>query len=415
MESPSLTNILCGGVLVVYMLSSSTFLSGAAAANDDETAVPAMFVFGDSLVEVGNNIYIPTSTNRANYPHNGIDFPNHEATGRWCNGKNSADWLAERFGVPSPPPYLSLDTKTASSYMAGASFASAGSLLLNSSLQNPNASIGFADQVGYYETVYQVLTSEMGSAEAKTLLSKSIFVIVIGSNDIFTYQANTASSETQTIPPSDFTNLMADNIKEYVTVSYNSKLDPSSICSFSITQQTAFCQELVDPNNLIELQNPMQALYEHGARKFVVAGAPLLGCTPMVRRKFQTHEACSEPHNSMAATYNQQLQNVLADLETHLPNSSCSYLDTFNILQDLIQNPAPHGFEEVAAACCGIGYLRALIPCFPFSLYCSNRSDHVFWDFVHPTEAAAKLIVDAFFDGLSSHHDNLSLKQMAAT
>ncbi|CAL1353909.1 unnamed protein product [Linum trigynum] len=378
MESPSLTNILCGGVLVV-MLSSSAFLSGAAAENDDETAVPAMFVFGDSLVEVGNNIYIPTSTNRANYPHNGIDFPNHEATGRWCNGKNSADWLAERFGVPSPPPYLSLYTKTASSYMAGASFASAGSLLLNSSLQNPNASTGFADQVGFYETVYQVLTAEMGSTEANTLLSKSIFTIVIGSNDIFTYQANTtsSSSESQTIPPSDFTNLMADNLKEYITT-----------------------------------------LYEHGARKFVVAGAPLLGCTPMVRRKFQTHEACSEPHNSMAATYNQQLQDVLADLETNLLDSSCSYLDTFNVLQDLIQNPAPHGFEEVAAACCGIGYLRALIPCFPFSLYCSNRSDHVFWDFVHPTEAAAKLIVDAFFDGLSSHsqHDNrLSLSQLAVT
>lgn len=52
-----------------------------------------MYVFGDSLVDVGNNNYLSFSLLKADFPHNGIDYPGHKATGRFCNGKNSADFL----------------------------------------------------------------------------------------------------------------------------------------------------------------------------------------------------------------------------------------------------------------------------------------------------------------------------------
>lgn len=55
--------------------------------------VPAVYVFGDSLVDVGNNNYLKLSALKANYPHNGIDYPGNKATGRFCNGRNSADFL----------------------------------------------------------------------------------------------------------------------------------------------------------------------------------------------------------------------------------------------------------------------------------------------------------------------------------
>jgi hypothetical protein len=54
--------------------------------------VPANFVFGDSLLDVGNNDYISTLS-RANYPPNGIDFPNKVPTGRFTNGRTSIDIL----------------------------------------------------------------------------------------------------------------------------------------------------------------------------------------------------------------------------------------------------------------------------------------------------------------------------------
>ena len=50
--------------------------------------IPANFVFGDSLVEAGNNNYIP-SLSKANYFPNGIDFG--MPTGRYTNGRTIID------------------------------------------------------------------------------------------------------------------------------------------------------------------------------------------------------------------------------------------------------------------------------------------------------------------------------------
>lgn len=55
--------------------------------------VPAIFVLGDSTSDVGTNNYLPQSTIKANFPHNGIDFPFARATGRFSNGFNTADYL----------------------------------------------------------------------------------------------------------------------------------------------------------------------------------------------------------------------------------------------------------------------------------------------------------------------------------
>ena len=45
------------------------------------------FVFGDSLVDSGNNNYLPT-TARADSPPYGIDYPTRRPTGRFSNGYN---------------------------------------------------------------------------------------------------------------------------------------------------------------------------------------------------------------------------------------------------------------------------------------------------------------------------------------
>lgn len=56
--------------------------------------VPAMFVFGDSLTDPGNNNNLVTLA-KANYYPNGIDFP-LGATGRYCNGGTMADHLGNK-------------------------------------------------------------------------------------------------------------------------------------------------------------------------------------------------------------------------------------------------------------------------------------------------------------------------------
>jgi opacity protein-like surface antigen len=56
--------------------------------------VPAIYVFGDSTADVGNNNYLTgAAVPRANFPHNGIDFPTSRPTGRFSNGYNGVDFL----------------------------------------------------------------------------------------------------------------------------------------------------------------------------------------------------------------------------------------------------------------------------------------------------------------------------------
>lgn len=53
--------------------------------------VPSMFIFGDSVVDVGNNNHIYTIV-KANFPPYGRDFTTHTPTGRFCNGKLATDF-----------------------------------------------------------------------------------------------------------------------------------------------------------------------------------------------------------------------------------------------------------------------------------------------------------------------------------
>ena len=55
---------------------------------------PANFVFGDSLVDVGNNNYI-ASLSKANFFPHGIDFG--RPTGRFTNGRTIVDILGKIF------------------------------------------------------------------------------------------------------------------------------------------------------------------------------------------------------------------------------------------------------------------------------------------------------------------------------
>lgn len=64
-------------------------------APDSVSAQPtrAFFVFGDSLVDSGNNDFLAT-TARADAPPYGIDFPSHRPTGRFSNGLNIPDLIS---------------------------------------------------------------------------------------------------------------------------------------------------------------------------------------------------------------------------------------------------------------------------------------------------------------------------------
>lgn len=81
------------GCLYVFVISVVIFSS----VSSEAQMVPAVYVFGDSLVDVGNNNYLTLSIAKANHRHYGVDFPNQKPTGRFSNGKNAADFIGKSF------------------------------------------------------------------------------------------------------------------------------------------------------------------------------------------------------------------------------------------------------------------------------------------------------------------------------
>ncbi|OIW18906.1 hypothetical protein TanjilG_25349 [Lupinus angustifolius] len=53
----------------------------------------AFFVFGDSLVDNGNNNYLATTARADSYPY-GIDSATHRPSGRFSNGLNIPDLIS---------------------------------------------------------------------------------------------------------------------------------------------------------------------------------------------------------------------------------------------------------------------------------------------------------------------------------
>ncbi|MBA0843570.1 hypothetical protein Goarm_000746, partial [Gossypium armourianum] len=92
-------------------------------------AARAFFVFGDSLVDNGNNNYLAT-TARADSPPYGIDTPTRRPTGRFSNGKNIPDFISDALGSEPTLPYLSPELR-GEKLLVGANFASAGVGILN--------------------------------------------------------------------------------------------------------------------------------------------------------------------------------------------------------------------------------------------------------------------------------------------
>ncbi|XP_055823244.1 GDSL esterase/lipase At5g55050-like [Solanum dulcamara] len=329
--------------------------------------VTAMYVFGDSLVDVGNNNYLDTVF-RANFLFNGIDFPGGKPTGRFSNGKNAADFIAENVGLSTPPPYLSNKNDL---FLKGVSFASGGAGILNSTNDHPyNGTIYLSKQVGYFSEVQQRLIKNIGESATKKHLSNSLFTFVIGSNDLFNYF--TSKSRFPTIKsPQEYIDLM--------------------LSTFS---------------------NHLMQIHGLGGRKYVIVGIGPIGCTP-AQRLLNSSYNCNDEANHWAIIYNKSLQSMLLKLKSKLKQDfSYSYFNIYDFLVDLIQNPTKYGFLEVKSACCGIGKLYAEGPCIPLSKYCPNRSDHIFWDEVHPTEATAKILVNTLFNNTKKYVTSMNLTIM---
>ncbi|KAL9690633.1 hypothetical protein QQ045_011039 [Rhodiola kirilowii] len=140
-----------------------------------------MFVFGDSILDVGNNNYI-TSLAKANYVPHGIDFGG--PTGRFTNGRTIIDIIGQQIGVDLfIPPYLA-PTTTGDVILKGVNYASGGGGILNQTGYILIKNINMDAQLDDFANTREDIISLIGESAAKKLLkSNALFTIAMGSND----------------------------------------------------------------------------------------------------------------------------------------------------------------------------------------------------------------------------------------
>ncbi|KAK1320246.1 GDSL esterase/lipase 6 [Acorus calamus] len=102
--------------------------------------VPAVFIFGDSTLDAGNNHFNKNCSVQADFPPYGRDFFGRRPTGRFTNGRTVADFISEFLGIEIQKPYLEVEMEVRNgrrkSYPTnGINFASAGSGVLNETNQ----------------------------------------------------------------------------------------------------------------------------------------------------------------------------------------------------------------------------------------------------------------------------------------
>ncbi|KAJ4830219.1 hypothetical protein Tsubulata_035754 [Turnera subulata] len=325
-----------------------------------EPLAPALYVFGDSMVDNGNNNFLPT-TARANFSPYGVDFFVGgdifvgKATGRFTNGRTIPDVIAEFLHIPYPPPYMNISKHSSPIPLSGLNYASASCGLLPETGRRFGKCLSLDDQINLFEqTVAIQLPKHFKSPnEVSEYLSKSLFVVSVGNDD---YTGN------------------------YLQAGYDNTSKQYS--------PEAFAQLLVD-----KLSKKFEKLYSLGARKVVSMEIGPLGCFPAFRKADGT---CDENINELVSYFNQKLHVMLQDLTSSLHGSIFVHTYVYRSGQNTIKDPAPRGVGNVTDACC-VTRKDGTSGCVPSQKPCSDRSGYYFFDGLHLTEYGYSTIASLCF------------------
>ncbi|CDO96915.1 unnamed protein product [Coffea canephora] len=337
LKGGELKTFLVGCLLLVLNLDNGVY---------GEPQVPCYFIFGDSLVDNGNNNNI-NSLAKANYLPYGVDYPGGPS-GRFSNGKTTVDVIAELLGFEGPiPPYAEVSGQE---ILKGVNYASAAAGIREETGQQLGARISFTAQVNNYKNTVSQIVNILGDENSTAdYLSKCIYSIGVGSND---YLNN-----------------------------YFMPLYYSSSRQFSPEQ---YSQVLIE-----QYTEQIRTLYDFGARKFALIGVGQIGCSPnALAQNSPDGTACVQRINSANQIFNNGLRGLVDQFNNDRSDAKFAYINAFGIFQDLINNPSAFGFRVTNAGCCGVGRNNGQITCLPFQTPCANRDEYLFWDAFHPSEAA---------------------------
>ncbi|XP_022746518.1 GDSL esterase/lipase At5g33370-like [Durio zibethinus] len=335
-------------------------------------AARAFFVFGDSLVDNGNNNYLATTARADAYPY-GIDYPTHRATGRFSNGLNIPDLISEQIGSEPTLPYMSPEL-TGQKLLVGANFASAGIGILNDTGVQFINIIRISRQLDYFQQYQQRVSALIGPEQTQRLVNEALLLITLGGNDF---------------------------VNNYYLVPFSARSR-----QFTLPDYVVFI--------ISEYRKILLKLYDLGARRVLVTGTGPLGCVPAELAQHSRAGECAVELQRAAALFNPQLVQMLNGLNSELGSHVFIAANAYEMHMDWIGNPQAYGFVTSKVACCGQGPYNGIGLCTIASNLCPNRDIYAFWDPFHPSERANRLLVQQMMTGSSKYMNPMNLSTIMA-
>ncbi|XP_058768297.1 GDSL esterase/lipase At1g23500-like [Vicia villosa] len=349
--------------LVIIFLVLFGRVSNTATVAYANAVYPAVFAFGDSIFDTGNNNNLATAS-KCNFPPYGRDFYGGAATGRFGNGKVLSDVITAALGVKDTLPAYLDPQLTDQDLPTGVCFASGGSGLDDLTANSQGGVLTMGAQLDLFKQYIEKLRTAVGTQKAAEIISKALFIISAGNNDV-------AFAYSYTIRRALLFNVYADM--------------------------------LVDSS-----QNFLKSLYQLGARHVWVLSTIPLGCLPSARSIFGGPSACLDFENVLAQTFNGMLSTGVSNLKASLPDYDVKFVDVYSPMLNIITNPSTSGFENVVNGCCGTGTFEMGASCNMFTYQCPSTAAYFFWDAAHPSERAYQLTVAQLLHAqnydLTSHH-----------
>ncbi|KAM7271022.1 hypothetical protein ACFE04_030236 [Oxalis oulophora] len=315
------------GIIILLMVSSLQlrWVYG-------ESKVPCYYIFGDSLIDNGNNNVLQTSA-KVNYRPYGIDFP-QGPSGRFTNGRTVVDLLAQKFGFHDfIKPYANA---TDSDIFFGVNYASGAAGILEETGERAGDRVWLNKQVQNHQKVVSIITQKIQSpAQLKDFLNKCLYSVGLGSNDYIN--------------------------NYFLPQSYNtSKL-------YTLGQ---YAYKLAN-----ELNTNLEILYNLGARKISIDGLGPIGCTPVARLLNRKGGACFDKANFAARLFNDRLKVMVKNFSASHPDAKMIYIN------NMIPINSSGLIEDLS--CCQVDIFGL---CIPLEVVCPNRNLYMYWDGFHPTE-----------------------------
>ncbi|KAL0401174.1 UNVERIFIED_CONTAM: GDSL esterase/lipase [Sesamum latifolium] len=274
--------------LLLFFLTALLLLPFPTTASPNITAI---FAFGDSILDSGNNNRLATIFRSDHSPY-GIDFPGRIPSGRFSDGKLATDFLVSQLGIKELLPAYLDPALTDRDLLTGASFASAGTGLDDLTASEANV-LTLNAQLKNFMQALQRMRSVAGQQEADRIEENALFMVAAGTNDML----------------------------------YN---------FYGLPLRRMFSLSEYHDLLLKNLENVIRTLHSAGARRVAVVGLPPIGCMPvsvtlgsLMPSFHMLQRVCVDQQNADSQAYNAKLQALTSRLQATLPGSRIAYVDVF--------------------------------------------------------------------------------------